>query len=60
MRVLKAIDLATGYNFQSMEESNLQLLMSSAVAAEFEYEKIGKIQEKFIGADETVDLPDGD
>lgn len=60
MRVLKAVDLATGYNFQSTEESNLQLLMSSAVAAEFEYEKIGKIQEKFIGASETVDLPDVD
>lgn len=60
LRVLKAVDLATGYNFQSMEESNLQLLMSSAVAAEFEYEKIGKIQEKFIGANETVDMPDGD
>ena len=60
LRVLKAVDLATGYNFQSTEESNLQLLMSSAVAAEFEYEKIGKIQEKFIGASETVDLPDVD
>lgn len=55
-RVVKSVDRANGYYFHSDEESNLQMLMSTAIGAEFEYEKIGKIQEKYIKTDESAEL----
>ena len=48
LRVLTTVDKANGYSFGDDEQRNLQSLMSCAMSAEFEYNKIGSIQEKFI------------
>ena len=48
MRVMKQADKANGYVFGDLEERNIQSLLSCAVGAEFEAEKIDRIQEKFI------------
>lgn len=58
LRAMKAIDQANGYIFGADEERTLESLMSSAVAAEFEYEKIGKIQEKYISVEVEEELDD--
>lgn len=52
LRLMKSVDRSNGYNFQSKEESNFQLLMSMAAGGDFEYDKIVKIQENFIGKKE--------
>ena len=51
LRVTRAVDKANGYLFGDLEERNLQSLMSCAVAAEFEYEKIASVQEKYMTTD---------
>lgn len=48
LRVIKSVDKANGYVFGDTEERNIQALLSCAVGAEFEDEKISKIREKFI------------
>lgn len=48
MRVMKQSDKANGYVFGDEEERNIQSLLSCAVGAEFEYEKIQSIQEKVL------------
>ena len=54
LRVTRAVDKANGYMFGDMEERNLQSLMSCAVGAEFEYEKIASVQEKYMTTDTSV------
>ena len=48
LRVTRVVDKANGYVFGDLEERNLASLMSCAVGAEFEYEKIKNIQEKYM------------
>ena len=48
LRVMKSIDKANGYVFGDLDERNIQSLMSCAVGAEFEYEKISRVQEKYM------------
>jgi len=55
LRVMRAVDKATGYTFGKEEERTLNGLMSCAMAAEFESEKIGLIQEKYIDRSGAVD-----
>jgi hypothetical protein len=55
LRVMKAVDQANGYIYGTDEkERTLSALVGSSIAAEFEYDKIGKIQEKYI-ANGTTD-----
>lgn len=51
LRVTQTVDKANGYVFGDLEERNLQNLMSCAVGAEFEYEKIASIREKYMSGD---------
>ena len=52
---MRAIDKANGYSYGDVEERSLQSLMSCAVAAEFDYEKIAKIQDKYISNETTIE-----
>lgn len=51
LRVMQAVDKANGYVFGDLEERNMQSLLSCAVGAEFEYEKIRLVQEKYMSTD---------
>ena len=51
LRVMQSVDKANGYVFGDLEERNLQSLLSCAVGAEFEYEKIRLVQEKYMNSD---------
>lgn len=48
LRVMNTVDKANGYMFGNLEERNIQSMLSCAVGAEFEYEKIKLVQEKYI------------
>ena len=48
LRVMQTVDKANGYVFGDLEERNLQSLMSCAMGAEFEYEKIAGVSEKYM------------
>ncbi|CAH1797002.1 unnamed protein product [Owenia fusiformis] len=48
LRVMQCVDKANGYVFGDLEERNIHSLLSCAVGAEFEYEKIQDIQEKYM------------
>ena len=54
---MRSVDKANGYIFGDSEERNLQNLMSCAVGAEFEYEKIANIREKYMDTD-TAEIAD--
>ena len=41
LRLKNAIDKANGYIFVSGEQRNIQALLSNAIGAEFEWERIG-------------------
>lgn len=56
LRLIQQVDKANGYIFGDLEERNLQSLMSCAVGAEFEYEKIADIQEKYVSSDTVKDV----
>ena len=56
LRVTKQVDKANGYVYGDLEERNIQQLMSCAVAAEFEYEKIASVQEKYMKAGEEEEM----
>lgn len=58
LRVMQVIDKANGYVFGDLEERNIQSMLSCAVGAEFEYEKIQTVSEKFI--DSNHDKTAGD
>ena len=51
LRVTQVVDKANGYVFGDLEERNMQSLLSCAVGAEFEYEKIRLVQEKYMSSD---------
>ncbi|CAI9719593.1 Hypothetical predicted protein [Octopus vulgaris] len=57
LRVLQTVDKAVGYMFGDTEERNIQSLLSCAIGAEFEYEKIKDIQERYVdnNADDNVE-----
>ncbi|KAK7009701.1 GPN-loop GTPase 2 [Biomphalaria glabrata] len=58
MRVLKSVDKCNGYVFGSVEDRSLEALMSCAVGAEFEYDKIKNVKEKYMDIDEEEDIID--
>ncbi|XP_033750685.1 GPN-loop GTPase 2-like [Pecten maximus] len=59
LRVMKVVDKANGYLFGDLEERNLQSLMSCAIGAEFEYEKIKDVREKYMDmSNEPPDVSD--
>lgn len=60
LRVMKSVDKANGYIFGDLEERNIQSLMSCAVGAEFEYEKISSVQEKFMDRSDSSSGDDMD
>ncbi|OWF53989.1 GPN-loop GTPase 2-like [Mizuhopecten yessoensis] len=61
LRVMKVVDKANGYLFGDLEERDLQSLMSCAVGAEFEYEKIKDVREKYMDvSSEPTDMSDDD
>ena len=51
LRVKNAADKANGYMFGGEQERSMESLMSCAVGAEFEYEKIQDIREKYTDVD---------
>jgi len=56
MRLLKSVDKCNGYVFGTSEDDRtMQSLMSCAVGAEFEYDKVKDIREKFMATDEHQD-----
>jgi hypothetical protein len=56
LRVMKAVDQANGYTYGTNEtDRSLSAMLCSSVAAEFECDKIGKIQEKFINSETAPD-----
>lgn len=57
LRVLKAVDKCSGYVFGPTEDRSLESLMSCAVGAEFEYDKIKNVRERYM---ETDDMSDSD
>jgi len=60
LRVLQAIDRANGFAYSGIEsDQTLLSFMRSSVAAEFEYDKIGSIQEKYVSSD-TEPVADAD
>ncbi|CAL1530741.1 unnamed protein product [Lymnaea stagnalis] len=56
LRVLKCVDKCNGYVFGSMEDRSLESLMSCAVGAEFEYEKIKDVREKYMEMDDVSEI----
>jgi len=58
LRVLKVVDKANGYVFGDLEDRNLQEMLSCAVGAEFEYEKIQTVQEKYVDNETKMDEVD--
>ena len=56
LRVMQVVDKANGYVFGDLEERNLQSLLSCAVGAEFEYEKIRLVQEKYMSTETDSDV----
>ena len=58
MRMLKQADKANGYVFGDTEERNIQTLLSCAVGAEFQYDKIKDIREKYMDTEFSADSKD--
>ena len=58
LRVMKQVDKANGYVFGDTDERSIQQLMSCAMGAEFEYEKIAQVQEKYMGKKEQQEEED--
>jgi hypothetical protein len=56
MRMLQQVDKANGYVFGDLEERNIQTLLSCAVGAEFEYDKIKDIREKYMDTDSVYSI----
>ena len=55
LRVAQVIDKANGYTFGDFEERDMQKLMSYAMEADFEYDKIASIREKYTDTDTKPD-----
>ncbi|XP_076443792.1 GPN-loop GTPase 2-like [Babylonia areolata] len=60
LRVKNAADKANGYVFGKEEERSMESLMSCAVGAEFQYQKVQHIQEKYVDTDTAVAMEDQD
>lgn len=60
LRVVQTVDKSIGYMFGDGEERNIQAMLSCAVGAEFEYEKIQHIQEKYMDVDSEAESGDKD
>ncbi|XP_046354620.1 GPN-loop GTPase 2-like [Haliotis cracherodii] len=58
LRVMKSVDKANGYVFGDTEERNIQSLLSCAVGAEFEYDKIKDVREKYMDVDAKTEDQD--
>ena len=58
LRVKNIVDKANGYVFGGEEERSIESLMSCAVGAEFEYEKIKDIREKYTDVDTAEAMDD--
>lgn len=56
LQVRKAADKASGYVFGEGEDRTLEGLMSCAVGAEFEYEKIKNVREKYMDTESSMDV----
>ncbi|KAK7068543.1 GPN-loop GTPase 2 [Halocaridina rubra] len=54
LNVMKAVDRANGYVYGSGEQSNIQKLLSCAVGAEWEHERIGAARDEFMGDEEEL------
>lgn len=60
LRVTQSIDKACGYLFGALEERSLHSLMSCAMEAEFEAEKISAVQERYMeGGSSEEDSEEG-
>lgn len=55
LAVMKAVDKANGYIYGSGEERNIQWLLSCAVGAEWEHDRIGAARDDFIGNSKESD-----
>ncbi|XP_041366929.1 GPN-loop GTPase 2-like [Gigantopelta aegis] len=60
LRVTRVIDKANGFIFGDSEERNIQAMLSCAMGAEFEYEKIKDIREKYMDTDTDMNVGDVD
>lgn len=58
LRVVQNVDKSIGYMFGDAEERNIQSLLSCAVGAEFEYEKIQHVQENYMNVDSEMETAD--
>ncbi|RUS80609.1 hypothetical protein EGW08_011619 [Elysia chlorotica] len=58
VRVMKAVDKNNGYVFGSVGDQSLEALMSCAVGAEFEYDKIKTVREKYMDQPQTDEMED--
>ncbi|XP_067666928.1 GPN-loop GTPase 2-like [Haliotis asinina] len=58
LRVMKSVDKANGYVFGDTEERSIQSLLSCAVGAEFEYDKIRDVREKYMDIDAEAEDQD--
>lgn len=56
LRVKKTIDKANGYIFGEDENRSLEALLSCAVGAEFEYERIKDVREKYTDVNTEMDV----
>ncbi|XP_067094528.1 GPN-loop GTPase 2 [Osmerus mordax] len=53
-RVLRTVDKANGYCFGDLEERNLQVLMSAAVGADFQFSSTLGVQERYVSPGEKT------
>jgi len=54
LRLIRRVDQANGYVYGSAEERDVAALLSTAVAAEFQYEAIGAVQERHVAPAESL------
>ena len=60
LRVMQTVDRANGFAYSGSEtDQTLLSFVRSSADAEFEYDKIGSIQEKFV-SNQTEPVPDVD
>jgi len=61
LRVMQAVDRANGFAYSGSEtDQTLLSFVRSSADAQFEYDRIGSIQEKFVGNETDETLPDVD
>ncbi|XP_069937280.1 GPN-loop GTPase 2, partial [Cherax quadricarinatus] len=58
LNVMKAVDKANGYSYGTGEEMNIQQLLSCAVGAEWEHDRIGSAREEFMKDTDKFDEDD--